>query len=66
VRSLACCSLLLARHVLPDTNDRIADHYPGGRVAVLVVLAALVMVLCAVTLADEGYGNSPIGVRPRR
>lgn len=25
-------------------------------------LAALVMVLCAVTLADEGYGNSPIGV----
>jgi hypothetical protein len=73
-------TMAAARYYSPDTyylntNDRIADHYPGGRIAVLVVLAAVataiarsrprvgapiaaaVMVLCAATLADEGYTN---------
>jgi hypothetical protein len=73
-------TMAVARYYSPDayylnTNDRIADHYPGGRIAALVVLAAVattiarirprvgapvaaaVMVLCAATLADEGYGN---------
>ena len=80
VMTVLAVAMAVARYYSPDTyylntNDRIADHYPGGRIAVLVVLAALttaiarfrpragaplaalVMVLCAVTLADEGYGN---------
>jgi len=58
-----------------NTHDRIADHYPGSRIAMLAVLAAAatviarirprigapiaaaVLVLCAATLADEGYNN---------
>lgn len=70
----------VARYYSPEpyylnTHDRISDHYPGTRVAVLVVLAvaaaaiarirprvgapfaAAVLVLCAVTLAGEGYNH---------
>jgi hypothetical protein len=79
VTALAAAAAV-ARYYAPEpyylnTHDRIADHYPGTRVAALVVLAAAaaaiarirpragapiaaaVLVLCAVTLAGEGYNH---------
>ncbi len=73
-------ALVVARYYSPDpyylnTDGRIADHYPGSRIAAVIVLSAavtligrrsprigialvaVVMVLCAATLSDEGYGN---------
>src|SRR6185437_8033348 len=44
-------TMVVARYYSPD--------------AYCAPVAAAVMVLCAATLADEGYGNQPIGVRPR-
>ena len=70
----------VARYYAPEpyylnTHDRIADHCPGSRIALLIILAAaaaalarfrpragaafaaVVLVLCAVTLAGEGYNH---------
>ena len=73
-------AVAVARYYSPEpyylnAHDRISDHYPGTRIAVLVVLAvaaaaitrirprvgapfaAAVLVLCADTLAGEGYNH---------
>jgi hypothetical protein len=64
VTALAVATVV-ARYYSPDayhlnTDDRIGDHYPGTRIAVLAALAAIAavdLVLCAVVVSGEGYNN---------